>query len=159
MDRSRLYTGKSGQLAVMAEFVIRGYNVAMPEVDVGDDIFVVRDGDGTLWRIQVKTANARKGRGASVAATFNVGFSQLCKFRQPDLIYVFAVRYAERWGDFVVIDRPTLEGLHRQSGLGRRTARDVIFTVHYEAGGVRSKDLDLSRFRNAWTAWPSLVAA
>lgn len=30
-------------MAVMAEFLVRGYNVAIPEVDIGDDIFVVRD--------------------------------------------------------------------------------------------------------------------
>jgi hypothetical protein len=33
------YVGKAGQLAVMGEFLLRGYNVAMPEVDVGDEIF------------------------------------------------------------------------------------------------------------------------
>ncbi len=27
----------------MAEFLLRGWNVAIPEVDVGDDIFVVDD--------------------------------------------------------------------------------------------------------------------
>jgi hypothetical protein len=50
------FVGKAGQLAVMAEFLLRGYNVAMPEVDVGDDIFVVNDGVERLWRIQEKTA-------------------------------------------------------------------------------------------------------
>jgi hypothetical protein len=40
VSRQHLYTGKSGQLAVMAELVSRGYNVAVPEVDAGDDIFV-----------------------------------------------------------------------------------------------------------------------
>jgi hypothetical protein len=34
------YVGRAGQLAVMAEFLLRGYNVAIPEVDEGDDIFV-----------------------------------------------------------------------------------------------------------------------
>jgi len=52
----KLYVGRSGQLAAMSEFLLRGYNVATPEVDVGDDIFVVDDRKGTLWRIQVKTA-------------------------------------------------------------------------------------------------------
>ena len=33
------HIGKAGHLAAMAEFLLRGYNVAMPEVDVGDDIF------------------------------------------------------------------------------------------------------------------------
>ena len=30
------HLGKAGQLAAMAEFLLRGYNVAIPEVDVGD---------------------------------------------------------------------------------------------------------------------------
>ena len=37
-----LYTGMSGQFAAMSEFLWRGYNVAIPAVDVGEDIFVVR---------------------------------------------------------------------------------------------------------------------
>ena len=41
--RTNLYTGRAGQLAVMAELLLRGWNTAIPEVDVGDDIFVVRD--------------------------------------------------------------------------------------------------------------------
>lgn len=47
-SRRDLYVGRAGQLAVMAELLLRGYNVAIPEVDVGDDVFVVRDRDGDL---------------------------------------------------------------------------------------------------------------
>ena len=36
------YVGRAGQLAVMSEFLLRGYNVAIPEVDEGDDVLVVR---------------------------------------------------------------------------------------------------------------------
>ena len=54
-----LYTGCSGQSAVMSEFLIRGYNVAVPEVDIGDDLFVVHDIAGSFWRVQVKTANGK----------------------------------------------------------------------------------------------------
>ena len=39
--RGTQYTGRAGHLAVMAELLIRGWNTAIPEVDVGDDIFVV----------------------------------------------------------------------------------------------------------------------
>ncbi len=46
-------------MAVMAEYLARGYNVAIPEVDIGDDIFVVRDEIGEFSRIQVKSATAR----------------------------------------------------------------------------------------------------
>lgn len=52
----------------MAELVSRGYNVAVPEVDIGDDIFVVRDRDGQLSRVQVKTANAKEGPEGAIGA-------------------------------------------------------------------------------------------
>ena len=53
-----LYVGKAGQLYVMSEFLMRGWNVAMPEVDTGDDIFVVEDENDTFYRVQVKTAQS-----------------------------------------------------------------------------------------------------
>ena len=49
-----LYLGKAGHLTVMSEFLLRGWNVAIPEIDIGDDIFVVQDESGTLRRVQVK---------------------------------------------------------------------------------------------------------
>jgi hypothetical protein len=52
-----LYTGRSGHLAVVAQFLHRGYNAAIPEVDRGEDIFVIEDESGKLSRIQVKAAN------------------------------------------------------------------------------------------------------
>ena len=54
------YVGKAGQLAVMAELALRGYNVAIPEMDIGDDVFVLNDATGALSRVQVKTANGTK---------------------------------------------------------------------------------------------------
>ncbi len=32
----RRYTGHSGQMAVMSELLLHGYNVAVPEVDSGE---------------------------------------------------------------------------------------------------------------------------
>jgi hypothetical protein len=37
------YFGAAGQLAAMSKFLIRGYNVAIPQVDVGEDVLVVDD--------------------------------------------------------------------------------------------------------------------
>ena len=42
------YLGKAGHLFIMSEFLMLGWNVAIPEVDIGDDIFVVQDDSGTL---------------------------------------------------------------------------------------------------------------
>lgn len=71
MSRQSLYVGRAGQMAVMAEFLARGYNVAIPEVDVGDDIFVVRDLSEQYSRIQVKTAMA-KAKKTGYSARYSV---------------------------------------------------------------------------------------
>lgn len=155
---NRNYTGKSGQLAVMSEFLIRGYNVAMPEVDEGDDIFVVHHHTGTLWRIQVKSANARNERGG-LTARFNVTAAQLRNEREPDLMFVFAVRHAGRWADFIVIPRAELYALHTEFELGKVLAGNVMFELVFTRGTVRCRGQSFRRFRNTWTAWPSLVAA
>src|SRR5687768_10938093 len=87
-SRQSLYTDKSGQMAVMAEFLIRGYNVAVPEVDVGEDIFVVKDKDGNLSRIQVKSATARELRNGGFTATFNLPLRQLEAPHIPEMNYI-----------------------------------------------------------------------
>jgi hypothetical protein len=91
--KQNLYTGRSGQFAVMAEFLRRGYNVAIPEIDIGEDIFVVRDADGELSRIQVKAAIG-KGR-KIVSGTFNVPMAQLRMPYEPELHY--CLRAAPPW--------------------------------------------------------------
>ena len=113
------YVGKAGQLVVMSEFLLRGYNVAMPEVDTGDDIFVVQDLLGDLWRIQVKTAYGRT-RASARAGTFSVGMEQLRLPRRPDLIYVFALWLAQGQWDFVVIARQELHDAIQSGEIGRR---------------------------------------
>ncbi|HEY4596805.1 MAG TPA: hypothetical protein VIJ02_10420, partial [Thermoanaerobaculia bacterium] len=61
----------------MAEFLLRGWNVALPEVDVGEDIFVIRDADGDLSRIQVKGAIG-KGK-KTISGKFSLSLAQLRK--------------------------------------------------------------------------------
>lgn len=65
--RQHLYLGKAGQFAVMAECLMRGFNVAIPEVDIGDDLFVVNDQSGNYRRIQVKTVTATPRNAAGAA--------------------------------------------------------------------------------------------
>jgi len=68
-----LYIGSAGQAAAMSEFLVRGYNVAIPEVDRGDDLFVVQDASGSFNRIQVKTSIAKKKvKKNTYAAQFNI---------------------------------------------------------------------------------------
>jgi hypothetical protein len=87
-----LYLGKAGHLTVMSEFLTRGWNVAIPEVDVGDDIFVVQDNNGTLRRVQVKTSTGTV-RQSSFSGQFNVPLAQLKNIANIPVHYVFIVRY------------------------------------------------------------------
>lgn len=75
----------------MAEFLRRGYNVAVPEVDVGDDIFVVRDSDDEYSRVQVKTALIMATK-QGYSARYTVRLDQLVALSAPELWYVFANR-------------------------------------------------------------------
>jgi len=99
--RQHLYLGKAGQFAVMAECLLRGYNVAIPEVDIGDDLFVVNDQSGNYRRIQVKTVTAIRrttSGSASYPAQFQVPLAQLEQTFVPELIYVFAARFQRQTG-------------------------------------------------------------
>ncbi len=116
--RFNTYIGKAGHLAVMAEFLMRGWNVAIPEVDVGDDIFVVKDDTGTLRRVQVKTARTSlKGAGSPV--TFSLKARQLFT-NSPILVhYVFVVRIDDQWGPLVIIRQDMLQRLVAEKGRTR----------------------------------------
>jgi hypothetical protein len=83
--RNKLYRGSAGELAVMSELLWRGWNVAAPQVDVGDDIFVVEDEHGTFYRVQVKTALADE-REYGVSGQFSLQRRHLERPRTPQLI-------------------------------------------------------------------------
>lgn len=69
--RYNLYLGKSGQFAIMAEFLARGWNTCTPDVDVGDDVLVLEDRAGQFKRVQVKTASAVE-RNNGYSAQFSI---------------------------------------------------------------------------------------
>ncbi len=72
-----LYTGMSGQFAAMSEFLWRGYNVAIPAVDVGEDIFVVEAAQSVLRRVQVKTAGTSGHTNGTKKVQFGLSRGQL----------------------------------------------------------------------------------
>ena len=151
-NRSNLYTGKAGHLAVMAELLLRGWNTAIPEVDIGDDIFVVHDRDGDMRRVQVKTAMA-KPQQYGRSAQFNIPISQLQREMDPDITYVFAVRlrirHKSRWDDFVVIDRQDIEK-YREDGMGSENRDRLVLYLRFEKESITCNGYDLSPYRNAW---------
>src|SRR5262249_42767849 len=119
------HVGKAGQLAVMSEYLLRGYNVAMPEVDEGDDIFVVRARMGAIFRIQVKTAVAIRRRNG-YSGTFSISRLQLETPSPLDLDYVLALRQGVGFWEFLVIPRTNLYGEHSIHGIGNIAGSQLI---------------------------------
>lgn len=155
----RLYRGASGQMAVMSEFLYRLMNVAIPEVDIGDDIFVVRERDETVTRVQVKYSKAELQASGSYVAQFNLPWEQLDRDDSPALVYVLAVRHQDRWSDFIVIRRFVLRRLQADPGLGAVIQSEgrtylrlrLVFTTE----DVRARHgASLHSYRNAFLPWP-----
>jgi len=151
-----LYVGRAGQMAVMAEFLWRGWNVAVPEVDVGDDVFVVKDEGGDLWRVQVKTATSQP-QWQGYSAQFSVSLDQLEAPRIPDLIYVFAIRGSAAWEPFIVIDRKTLWNEHREHRVGSASQGNLILRFTVQDSELRCSNRDFTAYRNDWSRWPVLA--
>ena len=113
---SHHYTSKAAHLAVMSELAWLGYNVAMPEIDIGDDIFAVNDSSGNMWRIQVKYS-AAKVQKSSISATFGCRKAQLETANTPELYYIFAFRVPPVWR-YAVFSRAGLLTRHQVSQFG-----------------------------------------
>jgi hypothetical protein len=154
--RNHLYVGRAGQMAVMAEFLLRGYNVAVPEVDVGDDIFVVRDSDGEFSRIQVKTTLVTETRDG-YSARYTIRRDQLITLSAPELWYVFANRSESRWQSFLVVPRPELASSYSQHKLGSQNQQGVLsLYVTFSGPQVTCFGQDFSHYLNNWGIWPYL---
>ena len=129
----------------MAELLLRGWNTAIPEVDVGDDIFVVHDRNGDLHRVQVKTAVAKRHK-YGYSAQFNLSLSQL-QMPLDDMTYIFAIRLQDDWKAFVVIERKKIEE-YREDGMGSENRGRLILRLRFKGKCITCHDL--SKYRNAW---------
>jgi hypothetical protein len=158
--RKDAYTGRSGQMAVIAELLQRQCNAAVPEVDVGEDVFAFRNGSDVIARLQVKTANARPLKTADgYTAQFSVPLDQLERRDIPPLYYVFPVRLAGRWQGFLIIQRWQLYRLHNAADLGVVNAGALKLTLSFRPNDVRCGRVSLQAFRNAWNILPPLQSS
>jgi hypothetical protein len=173
-NASAAYSGGSGQMAVMGELLHRKCNAAIPQVDVGTDVFALRDDREEVARIQVKTAPGtlyKKGKGYH--AKFGIPMAQLRRTDVPQLFYALAVRLDNGWGSFIVISRGKLNELWNDGlGLENHKSGDLELYVQFrpaepeEAGaegaedeqGLKAlcNDFDLSNYVNAWASLPPL---
>jgi hypothetical protein len=147
----------------MSEVLDRECNAAIPEVDVGQDVFAFRDDREEVARIQVKTARAepyKKEEG--YAARFGIPMSQLTEADEPELFYVLAVRHERRWVEFVVIRRSRVKELWNGAAAfasENDLSGDLELRLQFRPGSVLCGEVDLQEFRGAWSQLPPLVPA
>lgn len=139
----------------MAEFLMRGWNVAIPEVDMGDDIFVVKDSEGTLRKVQVKTATAtitQKG----FYAHFSASFSNIRNLGPINTHYVFLVRKGNHWCSPVIIKQDVLLQLFQEEGVGNLSGNKLVYRFSYNLDGssVSSAGIDFSSNINNFEDFP-----
>ncbi len=154
------YVGKAGHLAVMGELALRGYNVAMPEMDIGDDLFVVNDATGAMWRIQVKTSVARVGVKV-ISGQFRVRQTAITMPMNPDLHFVFAMRINHGWR-YLVMSRQVLANYVQANNLGTQAIvqgvawRQLYISINKNTGVATCSGQVLTHLLENWGTWPEL---
>jgi hypothetical protein len=107
----KTHFGRAGEYFAMSELLLRGWNVAVPVVDVGDDVFVIDDNDKTTLRLQVKSSTNQTAE-PKKPPTFKFGLSR-AQLRSPqvvELFYMLLMRDVDRWV-FLVIPRARLSAI------------------------------------------------
>jgi hypothetical protein len=147
IPHEHLYFGKAGHLFVMSEFLLRGWNVAIPEVDVGDDIFVVRDSNDELRRIQVKSSKSSSLKKEGYFAQFNLSIRQL-RDTQKLVYYVFVVRHFDEWSNILIINQDELLALFETESIGSVHKDNLTLRLTFRKDKVFNKQTDFSIYQN-----------
>lgn len=107
-DSQSTYFGRAGEFFAVSELMLRGWNVAVPVVDVGDDVFVIDDNDKTTFRLQIKSSRIAEDEGSGKqSVSFNLSRKQLKDVHNVELLYMLMIREQRTW-TFLVIEREQL---------------------------------------------------
>ncbi len=141
----------------MAEFLIRGWNVAIPEVDIGKDIFVVHAKDGILRRVQVKTSKATSKK-SDFSAYFAIPLKQLSNLSDPFIHYVFMVRLKNGWSAHVKILQDELLDLVNL-GMGTKFSDRIslYFAFSEDQKTLICSGKDLSKYISDFSGFPIIA--
>lgn len=139
------YLGKAGHLAIMSELLMRGWNVAIPEVDVGDDIFVVEDNSGTLRRVQVKTATASE-RKSGHTGQFFISLKQLLNLSPVPIHYVFILRIDDTWSKPLIIPQADLIQHVNATAVKATQRSHILLRLLYQNSQVHCSGQDFSAY-------------
>lgn len=149
------YLGKAGHLAMMSEFLIRGWNVAIPEVDIGDDIYVVEDENGTLRRVQVKTSTATPLR-HGFSGQFNIPLRQLINIKTIPIHYAFIFRNEGRWESPLIVRQDYLQKHVEDDSVGSKSNDAVMLRISVKNKRALCSKVDFTQYVDNFEDFPSV---
>jgi hypothetical protein len=149
------YLGKAGHLNVMSEFLMLGWNVAIPEVDIGDDIFVVQDDNGTLRRVQVKTSTSTI-RKSGFSGQFSISVKNIRNISNILVHYIFLVRHNDEWSKPVVIRQDRLLDYFEKKKVGSEANGNITFYFSYTNGAVMCSGQDFTKYIKDFADFPKI---
>lgn len=152
--------GAAGQFAVLSELTFRGYSVAMPYPDEGEDCLIYDRTNSRVHLIQVKTAKAKRRKNAH-RYQFSIAEAQITTVRTPDIYFALVMRRAAVFHPLILPRRSLLGYVQRDnfgslSGLSRTLTVSLMDddTVSFGAGsGKRS----LTSHLRDYSFWPSRI--
>lgn len=154
MGTQRVYTGHGGQLAVMAELLVRQVNAAVPHVDLGTDLFAFREGASAVLRLQVKTAQGEPyATSPGYSAQFSIPLAHLNRRDKPEVVYVLVARVGGAFVDFLLVSRADMQRFrrgNRRFGTVNNAAAELALHVQFRPDEVRCGQVELTAYRNAW---------
>ncbi len=144
------YFGKAAHLFVMSEFLIRGWNVAIPEVDQGDDVFVVKHADSALRRVQVKSANAVRMK-RTLNVQFSIDTSAIYRSTSYEIYFALVIRTQNAWSHLFIITKTELATF-----LGEKTisGKKVNLSFRISPERITCRGIDFSQYLNQFRDFP-----
>ena len=155
------FTGRAAQLAVMSELLRFQCNAAIPEVDLGTDVFAFHEDREEVVRLQVKACTVPNiyADKSGYPAKFALPMKQFRRLDdRPPLYYVLAVLRDGKWVDFLIVSRARLQSYYngkKKFGSFDKANDDLKVTVEFRAQ-VACSEQDLTDCRNGWTSLPPL---
>ena len=150
-----LYLGEAGQAAASSYFLARGWNVATPRVDIGDDLLVIEDSQGFFKRIQIKTAQTAE-RKESFSVRFKLSMKQLRNPYSPELFYMFMIYRNNDWQHKIIMPRQALLDYHLAENIGSLADENLIVYFSFQNKKVLWSKVDITPFYNNFDDFPTI---
>ena len=151
-----LYLGEAGQAAASSYFLARGWNVATPRVDIGDDLLVIEDNRGFFTRIQIKTAQVIE-RKEGFSVQFKLSMKQLQKPYSPELYFMFMIYRENDWHHKLIIPRQVLIDYHSVEKIGTLVNEHLMVYFSFQNKQVFWSKVDITEFYNNFDDFPIIT--